>query len=119
MSRDYNYLYDFLCRGGEAFAKVIYTGGETDAKWLHKPTPYKTMGLDNWLDYGGIYTNPNIDNDQRSQFIQSCTRLDLQWINPAEISELIASLVKANEETKLYEGHPGKWGDLISKHISG
>lgn len=54
-----------------------------------------------------------IQNHMFFKLVGSCTRLDLQWINP---TELIEALVEANEETKLYEGHLGKWGDLISKY---
>lgn len=33
----------------------------------------------------------------------------------AASKDLLAALKEANEHTKLYEGHPGRWSDLIAK----
>ena len=99
MSRDYDKLYDLLCGGGEAFAKVLYTGGEVDAKWLRRPEPYKSMSGYVSMNYGGIHTDPN--KDQRSQFAEHCTRLNLEWLPPVDIAEIIA----AGERLAKYARH--------------
>lgn len=89
MSKDYDAPYDLLCGGGEAFARVVYSGCEVDAKWLHKPVPSKTMSLRTLTNYGGIYTAPELE--QRSQFIEHCQRMELQWLAPVDIAEIIAA----------------------------
>lgn len=78
LSKDYNTLFDHITSGGEAFARVVYTGGEIDAKLLRKPSEEISMSLRKMINYGGIYTYP--ENDQRSSFIKSCIRLELEWI---------------------------------------
>jgi hypothetical protein len=81
LSRDYEALYDLLCKGGEALARVVYTGPEQGAKWLHKPEPYTSMALTKSTNFGGIYVS--VDGDQRAEFIAHCQRLSLEWVAPS------------------------------------
>jgi hypothetical protein len=82
MSKDYEALYDHLRNGGEALAAVIYTGQEKGAKWLRAPEVHVGMSLSRFINFGGIYVSEH--GDHRAEFITSCTRLNLEWLAPAQ-----------------------------------
>ena len=86
MSRDYDRLYDLLCGGGEALAKRTSkkTGTVKVAPVLMRLC--HDGGFDfqqGWDDTGKQYS--------KSQFIAECTRLNLEWLAPVDIAEVIAA----------------------------
>lgn len=111
LSRDYNALYDLLCKGGEAM-------GYVDMKWPHdgsitrdvcKVVRFKEWDIDmlaRGVGYGNVRKwehRPTNGMSEREALIHECQRLNLEFLAPLDRSRMIEAGNAMYDALRRYE----------------
>jgi hypothetical protein len=109
MSRDYEALYDLLCKGGEAFCLVDMdwndgTPPSRDAARIRRREEWYIDVGARGICYGGVRPYHKRNGEFKDEFKEmeaKCQRLNLEWLAPVDLSEILEA---GNEIIRTYKG---------------